>query len=520
MTCAPRRSLGHMTVGGIVKSAAVRFAEHEALFCVGTGRRFTFRQLHNRSNQLANAFAALPLERGAVVAFICSNRAEIVEIYGALAKSGLVGLPLNYRLAPAELAALIDAVGAVAVVCEARFGGVIDKLREQCPTLAHAIWIGEHAPDSCLRYEDVLSAASASDPDVDVDDQAPFYFNLTSGTTGLPKAYVLTQHSAAAIHPSILATDSRPDDVSLVLFPVFGRVGFGNVLHALTTGTRVVLTNFDAADTPRLIQDESVTIVWLVPTMAALLLQLPDVDSRTLTSLRAIGFVGSMLPPAIRKQAMSRLCPNIYEGYGLQETGFLTMSTPEDRRIAPDSVGKPLLFADVRIVDASGKRVAIGDIGEIIGRTPNCITEYYQSPAKNAEVFRDGWFHTGDLGRHDADGYLYICGRVKDMIISGGQNVHSSEIEATLLNLAGVADCAVVGLPHEVWGEMVTAVIVPATGAELTVEQVQTFCRASLASFKVPRVVAFQSDSLPRTATGKVQKFLLVERYGTLALQP
>ncbi|MBL8265109.1 AMP-binding protein, partial [Steroidobacter sp.] len=242
------RSLGHMTVGGILKSAAERFAEREALFCVATGRRFTFRQLNARSNRLANALLTLPLARRSVVAFICSNRAEIVETYAALAKSGLVGLPLNYRLAPTESAALINAVGAVAVLCEARFGSVLDHLYAHCPALAHAIWIGEHAPESCLRYEELLSAAPASEPDVDIDDQAPFYFNLTSGTTGLPKAYVLTQHSATAIHPSILATDSRADDVSLVLFPAFGRVGFGNVLHAMTIGTRTVLANFDAAE--------------------------------------------------------------------------------------------------------------------------------------------------------------------------------------------------------------------------------------------------------------------------------
>ncbi|MBL8267629.1 class I adenylate-forming enzyme family protein, partial [Steroidobacter sp.] len=274
-----------------------------------------------------------------------------------------------------------------------------------------------------------------------------------------------------------------------------------------------VLANFDAAETLRLIQEESVTIVWLVPTMAALLLQVPGIDTCDLTSLRAIGFVGSMLPAAIREQAMARLCPHIYEGYGLQETGFLTISNPEDRLRAPDSVGRPLLFSDVRVVNPNGERVAVGEIGEIIGRTPNCITEYFQSPAKNAEVFRDGWFHTGDLGCFDADGYLYICGRVKDLIISGGQNIHSSEIEATLMGFAGVADCAVVGLPHEVWGEVVTAVIVTVGDTTPTTEQVQDFCRATLSSFKVPRIVRFQSDPLPRTATGKVQKFLLVERY-------
>lgn len=513
MNAEPRRSLGCMTVGGILASAATRFPNREALLCAGTGRRFTFRQLHERSNRLANALSSLPLERGRVVAFICSNRAEILEIYAAIAKSGLVGLPLNYRLAPAELESLINALGAVALLCEARFGAVLGHLQEHCPALAHAIWIGDRPPDSCKRYEDLLSLSPPTEPEVDIDEQAPYYFNLTSGTTGLPKAYVLTQYSASVLLGGIVSQDVRSDDVSLVVFPAFGRVGFANLLLAITAGARSVMVNFDAETTLRLIQEESVTSVWLVPTMAALLLQVPALASSRLDSLRHIGFVGSMLPATLLEQVMQRLCPNIYEGYGLQESGMLTMSTPADRRRAPESVGKPVLFAEVRIVDALGNPVAVGEVGEIIGRSPNCITEYHQSPAKNTEAFRNGWFHSGDLGRFDADGYLYLCGRVKDMIISGGQNVHSAEIEAVLMKLDAIADCAVVGLPHEIWGEVVAAVIVTVEGASLSAAAVQDFCRTTLAGFKVPRVVLFQNDPLPRTPTGKVQKFRLVERY-------
>lgn len=510
MTLGPRRSLGGMSVGNIVRTAATRFPAREALLCAGTGRRFTFHQLNARSNRLAHALMALSLEPGSVVAFICSNRAEILETYVALAKSGLVGLPLNYRLSSAELETLINTIGAVAVIIEARFGGVLGHLKANCAALAHFIWIGTDATDACLRYEELLAAAPATEPDLIIDDAAPYYFNLTSGTTGLPKAYLLTQFSACAMHASMLGQESRPDDVTLVVFPAFGRVGLGGLIMSMIGGGRSVLVNFEPREVVRLIREESVTLVWLVPTMAALILEIPVLPS--MDSLRGIGFIGSMLPVAIREQASARLCPHIYEGYGLQEAGILTMSTPEDRARKPESVGQPVLFGEVRVVDVNGNSV-IGEIGEIVGRSPNCITEYYQSPAKNAEAFRGGWFHTGDLGRFDADGYLYICGRVKDMIISGGQNVHSAEIEGTLLGLCGVSDCAVVGVPHQVWGEVVTAVIVTGKGVTLTARQVQDFCRATLASFKVPRIVVFQDDPLPRTPTGKVQKFRLVERY-------
>lgn len=515
MTPDPHRSLGKTTAGDIPRMAAACFGDREALFCTSTGRRMSFRQIESRSNQLAHALAGLSLRRGAVVAFVCSNRVEIIEIYFALAKAGLVGLPLNYRLAPTEISALINAMGAVAVFCEARYGGILGALQANSQALAHFIWIGPDAPGTCHEYEAFLAQGATTVPDVEVEveESDPYYFNLTSGTTGLPKSYVVTHYSACAMLTAVLATDCRADDVALTLFPAYGRVGLSSVLVTMMMGARNVLGNFDAEDALRLIDEESVTFMWLVPTMAALMLAAPGLESRRLSSLRAIGFVGAMLPPSIREQSMARLCPRVYEGYGLQESGMLTISTPQDRARKPDSVGKPLLFAEVRVVDGNGYPVASGEIGEITGRSPNCITGYYQSPAKNAEAFRNGWFHTGDLGRLDADGYLFLCGRVKDMIISGGQNVHSAEIEATLLTLAGVTDCAVIGLPHEVWGEVVTAVVVAQDGATLEAEQVQDFCRQTLASFKVPRQVLFQQDPLPRTPTGKVQKFVLVERY-------
>ena len=513
MTCDPNRTLGKMTVGDIPRMAAAWFDDREALLCTITGRRLSFQQIEKRSNQLAHALLNLKLERGSVVAFICSNRAEIVEIYFALAKAGLVGLPLNYRLAPVEMSTLINDMGAIALICEAYYGDNLSILRTDSPELAHFIWIGANASDDCYEYESFLSTGATTSPEVDVDGTDPYYFNLTSGTTGLPKSYVVTHYSACELLTAIISTDCRADDVCLTPFPLYGRVGFSSVLVSIMMGARNVLLNFDAEKMLHLVEKESVTFTWLVPTMAALMLAVPGLESRRLGSLRAIGFVGAMLPASIREQTMAHLCPRIYEGYGLQESSMLTISTPDDRLHKPDSVGKPVLFAEVRVVDSNGDRVATGEIGEIIGRTPNCIDGYFQSPAKNIETFRNGWFHTGDLGQLDEDGYLTICGRVKDMIISGGQNVHSAEIEESLLTMPGVNDCSVIGMPDEVWGEVVTAIIVASKDTVMNAHQIQEFCRQSLASFKVPRQVFFQHEPLPRTPTGKVQKFLLVDCY-------
>lgn len=517
MTAQMPRSLGHMRVGSLFKTAAVRHPDREAVFCAGTGRRVTFKQLNSRVNQLAHALASCELEREAVVAFVCSNRLEILEIYGAIAKSGLVGLPLNYRLAHAELALLINEIGAVVLFLEDRFEAALPYLRAHCAKLKHVVWIGAEAPPDCWSYGEVLAMGAVTEPDVAVEESAPFYFNLTSGTTGLPKAYVITHYSACALLSALLSNESKADDVLLTIFPAFGRVAFGCLLMTILIGARNVLANFEPGEAARLIEQERVTFVWLVPTMAALLLGAPDIERRGLGSLRGIGFVGAALPPAILERSIQRLCPRIYEGYGLQEAGMVTVSNPEDRARKPGSVGLPVLHCEIRIVDGDGEPAASGASGEIVVRSPNCITEYHGDPARNASAFRSGWFHTGDLGRVDADGYLYLCGRVKDMIISGGQNVYASEIEATLTALPGVEDCAVIGMPHDLWGEAVTAVIVAHPQASLDAAAVQAFCRRALAAFKVPKSVFFQEDALPRTATGKVQKFLLVARYAKAA---
>lgn len=502
-----------MLVGNILTTAARRFRQREAVFCPSTGQRASFAALEERSNRLANALLALGLPKGSVVGFLCANRIEILEIYFALAKCGLPGLPLNYRLAPAEVADLLESMQARVLICESRFAATYEGLAGRCPDIQARAWIGEGRPEACVAFESLVASGSPSLPAVELQENDVFYYNLTSGTTGLPKCYAITQFNFSALDSTVVGFDLRSDDVFLTIFPAFGRVGFGWSLIAILMGARNIFMDFDPAAVLGLIERERVTFTNLVPTMAAILLGREELASTRLDSLRAICFVGSALPPTIREQTLSRLCPRIYEAYGLQEAGNLTLSTPEDRLRKPESVGLPVLFAEVRVVDTEGRDLAPGETGEVIARSPNGILAYWANPQKTAEAFRNGWFHTGDLGCFDDEGYLYIRGRVKDMIITGGQNVHASEVEAVILALPGVADCAVFGLPDPVWGELVSVAIVPG-GNTLELEQIQTACRERLAGFKVPRRIFLQADALPRTPTGKVQKFLLVERYG------
>ena len=373
--------------------------------------------------------------------------------------------------------------------------------------------IGGDADDGEIGYEALLAGASADEPVADLDEADPCYFNLTSGTTGLPKSYLLTQLNNSLIGRMFTSFDTTRNDVFLTVFPIFGRVGFAWTVGSIYFGVRNVLANFEPQETLRLIETERVTLLNLVATMTAMLLVSPRLASTDLSSLRAIVYAGSMLPAPIREQSMARLCPGLYEYYGMQETGVLVVSTPEERRARPDSVGRVQVFSEVRIVDGDARELPAGEIGEIIGRSPNSTTEYYDDPVRTAQTFRNGWIHTGDLGSMDEEGYLFIRGRIKDMIITGGQNVHSAEVEAVLLGHPGVADCAVIGLPDDVWGERVVAIVVPTEGVAVDEQSLSAHCRQSLAGFKTPTRFVFGSDPLPRTPTGKLQKFLLVERY-------
>lgn len=508
-----QRALGKMLVGNIIATAAARTPDRVAFYCAGTGRRFTFRQLNERCNRLANRLTGLGLAKGDVVAFLCSNRAEMPEIYFALAKCGIIGIPLNYRLAPTEMAELMRAMDARVLIYEARFEACALYAQEHVSDLRFNVVIGASAARFGFEYEALLAEGVADEPQAMIDESDAYYFNLTSGTTGLPKSYSLTQFNNSAVGLFGVAFDMNRKDVVLTVFPVFGRVGVAWLLTSVVYGIPNVLTNFEPAQVLRLVQQERVTIFNVVPTMAAMLLasdQLPATDS---SSLRAIVFAGSSLPTSIREQTMALLCSNIYEYYGMQETGVLVYSTPEDRELRPDSVGRAALFAEVRVVDPGGRDVGVGEIGEIIGRSPATVTCYFQNPEKSAETFRDGWVHTGDLGSMDADGFLYIRGRKKDMIITGGQNVHAAEVEDVLSRHDAVADCAVIGLPDNLWGEQVVAVVVTKVGASTDADALQAYCRMQLAGFKTPKKWHFQSDPLPRTATGKVQKFILIEKY-------
>lgn len=508
---------GDLTVGSYLATAAQRFGDREAFYCAPTDRRFTFRQTNARCNRLAHALLKLGLKKGDCVAFLATNRAEIVEIYFALAKTGLVGMPLNYRLAPVEVVSLMQEVDAVALLFEDKFAEIAALVHKEMSSVRVQIAFGESdggRGPGVEDYEALLAGAPEVEPNIEVCESDPYYFNLTSGTTGMPKCYVINHYNNATIFNMFHVFEMSRNDVVMTVFPMYGRVGFAWVAASVLYGCRNVITNFKPMDTLELVAHERVTIVNLVATMAGMLLQQPELEATDVRSLRAVVFAGSLLPAPIREGTIARLCPDLYEYYGMQETAALVASTPQDRVRRPGSVGKPILFAQIRIVDGGWHEVPTGQSGAILGRSPGGVTAYYKNPEKSAETFRNGWINTGDVGYVDNEGYLFISGRLKDVIVTGGQNVHAGEVEATILQLPEVAGCAVIGLPDALWGERVAAVVVPRGESMVSPDAVIAWCHEHLAGFKAPKQVFVQSEPLPITPTGKVRKFMLVERYG------
>jgi acyl-CoA synthetase (AMP-forming)/AMP-acid ligase II len=503
-----------MAVGRLLKNAAIRYRDKEALYCVPTGRRFSFLELNERANRLANGLTDLGLKKGDMVAFLIMNRAEIVDTFFAIGKTGLVGLPLNYRLIGKEIVKMMALTDAKVLIFEDAFAKVAELVRQQLPEVKTYIGIGKGIPDFALDYDKFISNASPDEPKIEIREEDDYYMNLTSGTTGLPKAYMLTHYNnAGGILDVTMMFRVTEDDTALIVFPMFGRVGYVWMGAAIYNGARHVIMNFEPRKALEIIEAEKVTISnWVAP-MATFALSVPDFDKFDLSSLRGLVFAGAAFPTPLQEQVRKKITPNIYEFYGLQETAIIVNASTKDKIKKPASIGKVSPWAEVRIVDASGNDVPAGTTGEIIARAIGGTTAYYKNEKQTAETFKNEWCYTGDLGYLDEEGYVYLSGRVKDMIVTGGQNVFSAEVENILVSHPAVADCTVIGLPDDKWGEAVTAVIVKKAGSEVTKEDIITFCKQEMAGFKVPKNIIWHEGQLPRTPTGKVQKYILVEMY-------
>jgi acyl-CoA synthetase (AMP-forming)/AMP-acid ligase II len=467
-----------------------------------------------RSRRIARLLADL-IEPGARFAIIGKNSFDFLACYFAASRSGTVPVPVNYRLAPREWRFIIDDADAELVIADTEFAAGLDTVRGELEAPVHFFGF-DGAMEGWPSFDDAVSTmvavpiARRGSPDDLV------YQMYTSGTTGLPKGAMISQRALVA-HLAQLATllGAVDDPRTLTAAPMYHASGAITGIFAISQGGSVyTMTDFVPPEVARVLDEEAITNVTLVPAMIqALLVMVPDLAEREYSRLDTIVYGASPIAVETLRAAMAAFGCKFVQVYGMTElTAVATALYPEDhdRAMAGDehlllSAGRSVLATDVRIVDSDGGDLPTGEVGEILVRGPQVMEGYHDRPDATAEALADGWMHTGDAGSIDVDGYLYVSDRVKDMIISGGENIYPREIEDVLFQLPAVADAAVIGVPDEKWGETVKAVIQVKDGETLTEAEVRAHCRANLGGFKQPTSVDF-IDEIPRNLSGKVLK--------------
>ena len=455
----------------------------------------------------------LSVRRGDRVAHLGYNSLEMLVLLFACARTGAIFTPLNWRLAPPEHAFILEDSGASLLIAEPAFAGHVAAIGEAATGITR-VSLGA-APDGWLSWP-ALVAARDGDHAANASGDDPLLLVYTSGTTGRPKGALLTQDALYwnALNSTAMHELSEADHV-LTTIPMF-HVGGINiqtlpVLHA--GGTVTLHPRFEADAVLEAIERDRPSLTVLVPPMMAALLDHPRWETADLSSLRVVTTGSSIVPLPLIRGFHARGLP-VIQVYGTTETApIATCLSRADAKRKIGSAGRPAMHCEVRLVDDAGGEVAPGQPGEILIRGPNVMREYWGDKAATAAALRDGWFHSGDIGHLDADGYLYVDERKGDMIISGGENIYPAELEAVLAECPRIAECAVVARPDARWGEVPVAVVAPRDGAAIDAAAVLGLFEGRIARFKHPRDVLFL-DTLPRNAMGKVQKFRLREMLG------
>ena len=485
-------------------------------------RRFTFAELNARANRVANALLAMGVGPGDRVVLLLKNSVEFVETYFAVAKIGAVLVPVNWRLVAAEIAYILQDCGARALVYDSDFDEAVTALHSGAHgVLAVEQWIRREngaagAPDWALDYEAFTAAAPVTEPPIGAWDDDNLFIMYTSGTTGRPKGAVHSHDGMLWSQLTSMSTsDMRDGDRWLLALPMF-HVGCLNPTSMLVHrgGTGVIMRELDVVAMFRCIAQEKVTIFMAVPALLQFMLMMPERAQYDLSSVRWI-VTGAAPVPVSLLHAINALGIRIFQAYGLTEScGPGTLLLHEDAEAKVGSCGRPQMHTDIKIVDMDGNTIPMGSdqAGELLLSGRHMMKGYWNNPKATAEVLRDGWLHTGDVCTWDSDGFVTIRDRMKDMIISGGENIYPAELENVLAACPEVQEAAVIGVPSKKWGETPLAVIVPRPGTSPTAESLKAYCRQNLAGYKVPQLYELV-DSLPRNPSGKLLKAQLRERF-------
>jgi acyl-CoA synthetase (AMP-forming)/AMP-acid ligase II len=510
-----------MNLGQTLKVNAKKFPNTVAL--KDKERSFTYPEVNRRVNKLAHSLLSLGLSKGDKVAVLLENSIEIVEVYLATAKTGLVIVPINFRLVGLEVAYIVGNSDAKAFIVHDEFTPTVDSIK---PTLENVgpdnyIVVGE-VKEGYREYEAFMRESPESEPETEVGPKDTWILIYTSGTTGKPKGVVRSHESHIAFY-LINAVDFgfNEHDVCLNVMPLchinstfftftFTYVGGSAYIHPARS--------FKAEEILEIIEREKITFISLIPTHYSLILNASaEARKRDVSSIRKLLCSSAPARKGV-KTAIMDFFPGVelYEAYGSTEAGIVTILKPEDQMRKLGSIGFESLGTDfVKILDEEGKEVGVGEIGELYSRGPMLFDEYYKLPAKTASSFRGEWFSAGDMARRDEDGFYEILDRKDNLIITGGEHVYPSEVEKVIGSHPAVLDVAIVGLPHDKWGEAVTAFVIAQDPTHPPAEEeIIAFCRNKMAGYKRPQAVHFLSEEeMPRTGSGKILHRALRERY-------
>ncbi len=496
-------------IGYILTKRALLNPNNEALFDVAANKRFTYAELNDRTNQVVNAISPM-VKKGDRVGLLMMNSHEFITAFFAIAKLGAVVVPLNWRLVPDELEFILKDSGTTVLFYGDEFLPAITDLHSRGNKTDVQHWIhtgsADTTPAFAKEFNSLVDPAPNTEPTITAWDDDMLYIMYTSGTTGLPKGVMHTHSTQMDALVTLNATsDFCIGDRYLNPMPLFH---VGALTPAITTAYRglahILMRTFDPTKVWELVRDEKINNALLVPAMLAFCRLVYDPAQHDHSTLRWFLSGAAPVPKALIEDYAS-MGIEIHQVYGLTETcGPACLTTPEDAIRKAGSTGKAFFHTDVKIVRPDGSECDVDEPGEVIIRGGHIMTGYWNRPDATAEAIRDGWFYSGDVATRDDEGFIWIQDRLKDMIISGGENIYPAEIENVIMGHPGVADVAVIGVPHEKWGETPLAVVVK-RDAELTEESVIEHCNGKLAKFKMPSAVRFL-DAIPRNASGKALK--------------
>jgi fatty-acyl-CoA synthase len=507
-----------MPLDELLPKALKLFPEREAVVC--GNMRLDYRSFTERVWRLANGLDSTGLRKGNRVAILHENCHVFLEAYFAAAHLGLILVPLNFRLSSRELAMILNDSGAGLLIAQGKFRDKVEGLGKFSCTLNKVIWTGADAGPADTGYEDFLAehpAAPPSDRGLKDDDVAQLYY--TSGTTGRPKGVMLTHKNVKSHALGTIAELHLTDaDNWFHVAPLF-HLADAWATFAITWagGKHVILPVFDAVRVLTMIQEEKITLTNLIPTMLNMMVNQPEAGDFDFSSLRVILSGGAPIAPEVVRKIIDTFKCDYIQTYGMTETSpYLTLSIlkdhlkglPREQQLEfKASTGREFINVSLKVVDPEGREVARDnrEVGEIIVKGDTVTPGYWKLPEETERALKDGWLYTGDLAVVNQEEYVTIVDRKKDMIITGGENVYSTEVENVLYTNEAVLEAAVIGVPHPKWGEAVKACVVLKPGAGATEEEIIAFCKANMAGYKAPKSVEFL-DALPRTGSGKIYK--------------